>query len=204
MSIFQTIAIAASALIVLGAYIPYAIDIVRGRVLPARAARLMFVFLLVVTVLQQGQLHSGTLVAVTLGELMGSIAILSLALKRGVGGLSGLDKACYTLLVIDVVLWSLTGNALLALHLSVIADFIAFTPTLVKTWRLPQTETPLFFVAGAIGPMLNILGAGKYSYAVLLFPAYLVLINLIEVLLILLLDSFRQTKAGGDSDKITE
>lgn len=170
--------------IALGGYVPYAFDIIKGRAQPARAARVMFLFLLIITVLQQNSVHSGSLIAFTIGELTGSVAILALAIKYGVGGLARLDLACYLLLIIDVVVWLVTGNALLALHLSVLADLIAFMPTLVKTWHKPKSETPIFFITGIIAPMLNIAATGRYSYAVLLFPVYLALINLAETLLI--------------------
>jgi hypothetical protein len=169
-----------------GAYIPYGFDIVKGRARPARAARVMFVCLLVVTISQQFAVHSGSLVVVTGGEFVGSVAILALALKYGVGGFGRLDMLCYGLLCVDIACWLITGNALIALHLSVLADIIAFTPTLVKTWRSPKSETPLFFVTGIIAPVLNIVGTGRYSYAVLLFPTYLAVANLAETLIIML------------------
>ena len=167
-----------------GAYIPYAIDILKGKAQPARATRVMFVGLLVVTLLQQKALGSGSLIVFTLGEAIGSVAILFLAIKYGVGGLSKLDVACYALLVVDVIVWLLTGNPLIALHLSVLADIIAFTPTLAKTWKTPKSETAIFFVGGIVAPLLNIAGTGHYSYSVLLFPCYIAIANLIETLII--------------------
>jgi hypothetical protein len=174
--------------------VPYAIDTVKGRAKPARSARLMFVFLLLITLLQQRAVQSGWLMAVTIGELIGSIGILALALKHGEGGLSRLDKACYALMAFDVVIWLSTGNALLALHLSVLADLIAFTPTLVKTWHRPHTETPTFFVIGLVAPALNVAAASSFSYAVLLFPVYLVVVNLVELILIVVRGKL---KTGG-------
>ncbi len=180
----ETLSILA-ALIAIAAYAPYARDIYKDKVKPARSARIMFVLLLTVTLLQQNQLHSGWLLAITLGDWAGCVAILLLALKRGVGGLSKVDLACYGLLIVGVMVWQATGNALLALHLSVVTDVIAFTPTLLKTWHQPWTETPLFFVLGGAAPFINIIGAGKYSYGILLFPVYLGLINLLEAVLII-------------------
>lgn len=174
-----------AGLIAFGGYIPYTIDILKGRVKPARSARLMFAILLVVTLLQQKQLGSGWLLAITYGEVIGTIAILALSFTRGVGGLSKIDLVCYVLLTVDVVLWLATGQALLALILSVIADLIAFSPTLIKTWRQPWTETPLFFFTMVIASPLNIIAAGTYSFGVLLFPVYLAVANLVEVVLIL-------------------
>jgi hypothetical protein len=186
----------------LGGYVPYAFDILKGRAQPARAARVMFLFLLIVTILQQRSVHSGSLIAFTLGELIGSLAILTLAIRHGVGGLALLDRICYGLLVVDILVWLITGNALLALHLSVLADLIAFTPTLVKTWRKPKSETPLFFITGIIAPMLNIFATGRYSYAVLLFPVYLALANLVETLIIVIRGRRTLLSTGGPTEPV--
>ncbi len=173
-----------AGVIVASAFIPYAIDIARGKVKPARSARIMFAVLMIIALFQQRELGAWWLLAVTVGDGIGAIAILVLSLKKGVGGLKRLDMICYGLLVIDVFVWLTTQNVLLALHLTVLADLIAFTPTLVKTWKHPQSETALFFILGAVGPLLNIIAVGEYGYAVLLFPFYLALANGIEVLLI--------------------
>ncbi|HSX05629.1 MAG TPA: hypothetical protein VLF69_04130 [Candidatus Saccharimonadales bacterium] len=172
-----------AGLMALGAYAPYAVDVLRGRAKPARSTRLMFVLLLFLTLLQQGAVQSGLLVMVTVGELIGSCVLLLMAIKHGEGGLSRLDTWCYLLLALELLLWASTKNALLALHLSVLADTIAFVPTLVKTWQKPWSETPAFYVIGAVAPALNILAANHYTYTVLLFPAYLVVANLAEVVL---------------------
>src|ERR1019366_5950203 len=170
------------AAISVGGFVPYAMDVIKGKAKPARSTRLMFTFLLAITILQQLSIHSGFLIVVTASEAVGALVILALAIKRGVGGWAKLDILCYCLLAVDVAVWLTTGSAFIALHLSVLADLIAFTPTFVKTWRHPKSETPLFFVTGVVAPSLNILGAGKFSYGVLLFPAYLAFINLLEVL----------------------
>lgn len=173
-----------SAVIIFGSYVPYARDIVRGKVIPARSARIMFAILMLIALLQQHSLGSGWALAVTVGEVLGSLAILILALQKGIGGLSRLDIVCYLLLVASVVLWISTSNALLALHLTVLADIIAMAPTLVKTWHHPHTETALFYIAGIVAPVLSIIAAGNYAYAIILFPLYLAAINALEVGLI--------------------
>lgn len=166
-------------------YIPYAQDILKGKVKPSRSARSMFVLILILGLLQQKSLGSGWLIAMTVGDTIGAVGILLLSLKRGIGGLKTLDIVCYVLLAIDVTVWISTGSALLALHLSILADFIAMTPVFVKTWRQPWTETPLFFVLGIVAPLLNIIGAGKFSYAVLLLPLYIAAMNVTETMLII-------------------
>jgi len=180
----QTFLAYASFVIIIGVTIPYMIDIVKGKARPARAARVMFFILLILTLLQQHSLGSGYAMAVTIGELVSSTMLLILAIPFGVGGLTRANKICYLLLGIDVLVWLLTKNALLAIHLSILADMISFWPTIEKTWRLPRSETPLFFWGGAVAPIFSILAQADWSYAVIIFPLYLTVANLLEVFLI--------------------
>lgn len=173
-----------SFLIIVAVTIPYMVDIVHGRARPARAARLMLFLLLVTTLAQQHSLESGYAMVVTVAELVSSTALLFLAFKYGVGGLSKTDRACYGLLILSLVAWVFTKNALLALHLSMVADTVAFWPTLEKTWRDPNSETPLFFWGGVVAPLFSILAQGSLQYSIIVFPVYLSLVNLVELGLI--------------------
>lgn len=170
-----------SFLIIIAVTIPYMIDIVKGKARPARAARIMFFLLMITTLAQQHSLGSGYAMAVTIAELVSAVLLLTLAFKYGVGGLSKSDKACYTLLIMSLVVWFFTKNALIALHISIFADTVAFWPTLEKTWREPTSETPLFFLGGVIAPLFSILAVGTLQYSVIVFPLYLSLANLLEV-----------------------
>ncbi len=178
--------ILAVAALILGFYgfIPYLRDILKGKVKPARSARIMFAALLVIALFQQHDLGSRYALAITIGEAAGSILILLSSLKYGVGGLKKLDVVCYVLLAADLFFWLTTSNSLIALHLTVLADLIAFTPTLEKTWHDPSSETTTFFLLGVIAPLLSIAASKELTYGIILFPAYLAIANGFEVLLI--------------------
>ncbi len=173
-----------AGVLLLASYLPYGVDILKHKVKPARSARLMFVLLLLIVLLQQRSLGSGWVLAVTVSELVGSATIFGLAMKYGEGGWGKLDISCYFLLFISVTTWLVTNNALLALHMTIAADLIAFMPTLVKTWRKPRSETPLFFAVGASAPLLSLVALNDYRYSIVAFPLYLALINALEVGLI--------------------
>jgi hypothetical protein len=180
----EAVSLLAGVIVLIGYWV-YAKDILAGKAKPARSARLMFVVLLIITLLQQRDLNSGWLLALTASEALGSLAILALSIRKGVGGITQIDLTCYGLLMVDVTIWLTTKNTLLALHLSVLADLIAFIPTLIKTWRQPWSETAQFFVYGAIAAPLNVVANGQYTYGVLLFPVYLAIANSFEVFLVL-------------------
>lgn len=174
----------ASFIIVFGAYIPYLFDVLKGKAQPSRSTRLMFATLMIIAISQQWNLGSRGTLAVTIGEAAGSFIILLTSFVHGVDGLKRLDVVCYGLLIVDVFFWLTTSDTTLALHLTVLADFIAFTPTLVKTWKQPKSETPLFYAAGVIAPLMSVLAGHNYAYGVILFPVYLAIANALEVGLI--------------------
>lgn len=174
-----------SVIIVFWCYVPYLKDIYKGKVKPARAARIMLTALVIIALFQQRNLGSGWTLAVTAGEVAGSLLILWAALQHGIGGLRKMDMVCYGLLMLTTIYWLTTKNTFVALHFTILTDLIAFYPTIHKTWRWPNLETPLFFVAGTIAPILSILAGQDCHYAIILFPAYLACINGLEVWLIL-------------------
>ena len=174
----------ASFAIIIGVTIPYMRDIAAGRAKPSRAARTMLLVLCIFALFQQHSLGSGLTLAVTVAEVIAATLLLGLSIRHGVGGWSRSDKACYLLLVLDLGVWALTKNPLLALHLTILADTIAFWPTLEKTWRDPKSETPLFFWGGVVAPLLSIAAGNDFSYAVIVFPLYLSAANLVEIVLI--------------------
>jgi hypothetical protein len=173
-----------SFIIIVAPIIPYTKDMARGRVKPSRSTRVMFLGLLLLAFFQQHSLGAGLGLALLVGEILGSLAILLFSIRYGVGGLAKLDIACYTLLILDLGIWAVTNNALLAIVLTMVADMIALVPTVVKTWKDPQSETYYWWLMGVVAPVFGILSEGNFSLQEVLFPVYLLLANLAVVLLV--------------------
>lgn len=172
-----------SGVIVFTACIPYIIDIIRGRVLPARSTRIMMVLLLGVALLQQHSLGSKWALLLLVGEFTQAVLVFIVSLKYGVGGFTRIDIVCYVLLFADILIWSVTNNSLLGIHITITADLIASAPMLIKTWKNPKSETPLFFWLGALAAFLAIASESVFTYGRLAFPIYLVIVNVIVALL---------------------
>jgi hypothetical protein len=67
---------------------------------------------------------------------------------------------------------------------AIVVDVIAVTPSLVKTWRLPHTESWLFYALDTVAAVF-IIAAGPHDLLALLFPGYIFLINAVFVWAIL-------------------
>lgn len=175
-----------SVLIIILSIFPYAKDIIKGRAVPARSTRIMFLSLLIIAIIQQKNLGSGLAIWLTFGEIIGSISIFLLTFKYGRGGFSKIDKICYLLLLADLTVWYFTKNNLTGLGLTILADMIAVWPTAHKTWLDPKSETVLWWSAGVIAPIFALLAEKDHSFRIVLFPMYLIVANLAIVLLIVI------------------
>jgi hypothetical protein len=117
---------------------------------------------------------SGIWLALT--SLVQALFIWALSFKRGIGGRDRLDIICLVLCLMGAVLWLVSGQSLLGLILSIVADIIACVPSLLKTVRLPHTESVWFYVLDTIAGGC-IVFASAHTQAAMLFPVYIVLAN---------------------------
>ncbi len=162
----------------------YTIEILQGKVQPQRMTRFL---LLVVTALTLSSLlgsHDRSGMWLALMSFIQSALLFALSLKKGMGGRDRLDFICFALCIAGLAGWYASGQSLVGLVLSIVADLVASLPSLVKTWRLPHTESLLFYGIDTVAGLL-VLMAGPYGWRSVLFPAYIVLANLVYVVAIL-------------------
>ena len=79
--------------------------------------------------------------------------------------------------VIGIVLWAMTDNPNLALLFSLVADMLAGTPTLIKAYRHPGSESWIAYAISAIGFGVSLLSVQTYNVANATFVAYLFILN---------------------------
>lgn len=160
-------------------------SVIWGGFRPQRMTRLL-IFLLsllfVGTLLAQGD-RNGIYIAVA--QLFGSLVILLLSIRKGVGGWSPLDRIVLLLTLLSLVVWKTTDNPLLGLIMSTVTDFIGFVPTIVKIWHLPESEEWKFYMSDVVSSSLSLMSLTSYTLATTTFPSYILFINALGVALIL-------------------
>lgn len=160
-------------------------SVVWGNFRPQRMTRFL-IFLLsllfVGTLVAQGD-KNGIYIAVA--QLLGSVVILWLSIKKGIGGWGMVDKIVLLLAVASLVIWKTTTNAFLGLVMSMVTDFIGLVPTLIKTWKWPETEEWKFYMSDVVSSAFSLLSIAQYTLANTTFPAYILFINALGVVLIL-------------------
>ena len=178
----------------LSAYAIGFVSIIKGKFRPQRMTRfllLLISLLFVGTLLAQGDTNA---IWLALAAFMGTLSIFILSIKRGMGGSSKLDITVFLMVIVSLVVWYTTKNPVLGLTMSIVTDFIAFSPTLIKAWVLPETEEWRFYVMDVISSFLIILSLSTITLGNAIFPIYIFLINLL-VTIIILIRGKKQVKA---------
>jgi len=81
------------------------------------------------------------------------------------------------------VLWQITKIGNIAIFFSIIADFLAALPTVVKSWIEPETENSTLYFANAFSALLTILTIKMWNFETVAFPLYIFLqVSLIGIL----------------------
>jgi multisubunit Na+/H+ antiporter MnhB subunit len=153
----HTILLISGALFAIAGSTSYGVSIVRGRTKPHRITRLVMVFVLTLNFIGAIAAH-GNPGAILYGGIICafSIAFFLLSLGRGMGGATVFDWVCFTIAMSGVVGWQITGNAILGIWLAALADFVAYLPAFVKTWKHPRTESPWFYSLYCLASVLSL------------------------------------------------
>jgi hypothetical protein len=122
---------------------------------------------------------------IALAQVIGSTIIFILSIKRGIGGYGKFDLIIFLLAVLSLILWQTSHNPMLGLIMSIVTDLIAFTPTIIKMWQLPNTEEWRFYLSDLVASTFSLLSLTVYSFSTIVFPAYIFFFNLIGVSVIL-------------------
>lgn len=112
------------------------------------------------------------------------IFISSFLTKHASWKINRFDIICGALALLGLVLWILTDEANIAILLAVAADFLAFLPTLVKSFAHPDSESWELFGLGVINGAIALLIITKWDFAHAAFPLYLFAADFLAVLFI--------------------
>lgn len=144
-----------AGMLALGGYIPYIIAILRGQTKPNRATWLIWTIvggLLAVSYIAAGE--NSKSIWLPIGYFVGPFFTALLSIRYGYSAWSKLDSICVLLALLSLIPWLLTHNPITTLAINVFIDLLGAVPTLVKTYREPETEDLtawfIFFVANTL------------------------------------------------------
>lgn len=86
--------------------------------------------------------------------------------------------------VLALVLWAITKEPNVAIVLAIVSDSLAFMPTLIKSWKNPESESAITYACGIFSALTSFAAMKMWGLSELAFPLYLIITNLLLVLFI--------------------
>jgi hypothetical protein len=111
------------------------------------------------------------------GPLM--IFLASFINRKAFWKITKLDIVCGAISVLALILWLVTGTGLIAIIFSILADFLAGVPTIIKSFKEPETEHHSVFRNGAISASITLLTIKRWEFSNYGFALYILLICLL-------------------------
>ena len=95
------------------------------------------------------------------------------------------DYLCGAFSLLALILWGITKQPDIAILFAIASDGLAAVPTLVKSWKYPETETAIPFTLGIINSLTSFAAISVWTFSAYAFPVYLVFIDAALSLVIL-------------------
>lgn len=105
------------------------------------------------------------------------IFLLSFVNKNSYWKLESFDWACGIFSLFALVLWWVTKDPTVAIAFAIASDASAAIPTIVKSWKSPETETVDAYTTGLVNALTGFAALSAWSFPQYAFPVYLVAMN---------------------------
>lgn len=165
----------------------YLMDTIKGKVQPNRVSWLLWSIAPLIAFVAMLKQNVGLVEALgtfIVGFVPLIIFIASFVNKKAEWKLGKLDIVCGVLSIVGLILWLVTKVGNIAIFFSILSDGLAAVPTIVKSYREPETEnsTPFFF--GVINAGIVLLAISNWNFENFGFPVYLFFVNFLLFVLI--------------------
>lgn len=164
----------------------YIRDTVRGKTKPNRVSWLLW--FVSASIASVAAISDGVRWAVLPVFLSGFCPLLvfiaSFVNKNSYWQLEKFDYLCGLFSIIALILWGITKEPNVAIVFSIISDGLAATPTIIKSWKFPETETVDAYAVGLFAAITGFFAIEQWTFASYAFPLYLVTVNSLLIVLI--------------------
>lgn len=179
------------------AYIPYYRDIISGKTRPHVYSWSLWSLLTILIVALQIQGGAGPATWVTAAAGLLCVGVVFLSLRNGKKDITKSDTAVAILSLLAIVFWLFIHQPEISLTLVIVADLLAFIPTVRKSYIDPYSETLSLYITNALRFGLTLLAVEHYTY---LSSAWVIAWAVGNALLSLLLIARRMKLRKGGSN----
>ncbi len=179
----EPVAIIAAILAIVG-NVPYLRDIIRRRVEPHPYTWLVWTIVSCIVFFGQVAKGAGIGALPTAAAEIFTVIIFFFSLKHGFKNIRKIDTVFLIVALLGIVPWILTKDPTISVIIAVSIDFIAFLPTIRKTWESPSSETPLLYGMNVVRHILMIISLEAYNIATVLHSIAMIILNSCMTLMI--------------------
>ncbi len=166
--------------------IGYFVETLQGKVKPNKVT--WFVWTLAPMIAFFAQVKQGvglqSLLAFMVGFIPLIIFLASFINKKSYWKIGKLDLICGGLSIFGLILWQITQVGNIAIFFSLISDFLAGWPTVIKSYQHPETENYLLYLGNAIFALITLLTIKIWTFETYSFSLYIFIFTLLITILI--------------------
>lgn len=168
----------AVALILIGDF-SYLVYTIKGKVKPNKVTWFLWALAPLIAfaaeVKQGAGLSSLMTLAVGAGPLF--IFIASFLNKKAYWKITKFDLVCGALAIVGLVLWKVTQVGNWAILFAIASDGLAAVPTIVKSYKAPETENYRVYLFNGLGAFVTLFAIKQWGFAYSAFPIYILLLD---------------------------
>ena len=113
------------------------------------------------------------------------VIVFSILIKNAYWKINAFDLFCGFLSAMALVLYIFTHNLSISILFAILSDGLAAVPTIIKSWKSPETEKVSIYLGGVFSNILGLFIIKKWTFSIYSFGIYFILVNLIIIFAIL-------------------
>jgi hypothetical protein len=161
-NIKQTVSLIA-VMLTFTAYIPYYRDILQGKTHPHLYSWSLWGLLGILIIALQIKGGAGAAIYVTVTACLLCFGVIILGLKHGKRDITRSDTVVAILALIAIGFWLIAKQPVTSILFTVVADILAFIPTVRKSWHKPYSETLSLYLTNTLRFSLALFAVKEYT-----------------------------------------
>jgi hypothetical protein len=106
------------------------------------------------------------------------VVVFSFFRKDAYWKLNTFDIICGAFSLVALILYIFTHNLGISIFFAILSDGLAAIPTIVKSWKFPETESSVAYTTGMFSNILALLIIKNWIFTIYSFSIYNIIINL--------------------------
>lgn len=184
----KTLLILIAAGLALVGNIPYLIDVIQKRVKPHPYSWFVWSIVSMVTLIGGIQKGAGLAALAIAASEVFTILIFLFALRNGIKdsfkNVAKKDTIFLVIALLGLIPWFITKDPTISVVVVVCIDLVAFIPTLIKTYKDPESETYLLYSMNIVRHLLILLTVSQFNLATTFHSFAMIVTNTMMTLFI--------------------